>query len=274
MEDIMEELESFQCEIDGSITDIKSDFYGKKLAIGTTTGKIILYENFQGKLQKKSEIKAHNGIVFKVEFTNPKFGPYIISCGYDKKVNIIQEGMNGQLDLIYEFNEFPNSVTCLSISYDINQLIFISGCLDGNITIHKFNNNDFENETIFAHDFGVNSISFFKNSKNNEFVTCGNDNLIKIWKFNNDSKKFENYDTIKEIECISNDVCCRDSQHFASCSEDGSVYYWKKDEGKWNPKEIISNPTPVIKVAFNEEGSALAIIGTDGVHQVYSEKSF
>ena len=245
----MDEIDSIECETDGSITDIKSDFYGKKIAIGTTTGKILLYENFQGKLQKKSEIKVHNGIVFKVEFTNPKFGPYIISCGYDKKINIIQEGINGQLDLIYEFNEFPNSVTCLSISYDQNQLIFVSGCLDGNITIHKFNNNDFENETIFAHDFGVNSISFFKNSKNNEFVTCGNDNLIKIWKFN-------------------------DSQHFASCSEDGSVYYWKKDEGKWNPKEIVSNPTPVVKVAFNEEGNALALIGTDGVHQVYSEKSF
>ncbi len=272
----MEELESFQCEIDGSITDIKSDFYGKKLAIGTTTGKIILYENMNGKMEKKSEIQAHNGIIFKIEFTNPKLGPYIISCGYDKKINIIQEEFNGQLTLIYDFNEFPNSITSLSISFDINQLIFISGCLDGNITIHKYNNNinDFENETLFAHDFGVNSISFFKNSKNNEFVTCGNDNLIKIWKFNNESKKFENYDVIKDIECITNDVCCRDSNHFASCSEDGSVYYWKKKEGKWVFKEIVSNPTPVVKIHFNEEGSALSLIGNDGVHQVYSEDSF
>ena len=53
----MDEIDSIECETDGSITDIKSDFYGKKIAIGTTTGKILLYENFQGKLQKKSECK-------------------------------------------------------------------------------------------------------------------------------------------------------------------------------------------------------------------------
>ena len=101
----------------------------------------------------KNKINStHNGIIFKLEFTNPKLGPYVMSNGYGEKMDVVQGEFNGQLTLIYDCNEFPNSITSLSIIFDINQLIFISRCLDGNITIYKYNNNinDFENETLFA----------------------------------------------------------------------------------------------------------------------------
>jgi protein transport protein SEC13 len=273
--DQIEYLTDITCEINDTITSIKPDNYGRRLAIGTSNGMIYIYQSINKTYQKIYEYQAHNGPIFQIDWSHQRYGNMFVTCGFDKKVKLFQE-INNIYDLLLEFNEHNNCVICVSFYYNSNEFLFVSGGLDGYIVIYKYQNEnrDFEIKKIFAHNFGVNCISFFKCDNYISFVTCGNDNLIKIWKFNNDSKKFENYDTIKDIECITNDVCCRDSQHFASCSEDGSVYYWKKDEGKWNPKEIISNPTPVIKVAFNEEGSALAIIGTDGVHQVYSEKSF
>ena len=51
----MEEIEKITTEITEDICDIETDFYCRKLAIGTSTGKIYIYDNISGAYTKVSE---------------------------------------------------------------------------------------------------------------------------------------------------------------------------------------------------------------------------
>ena len=109
----MEEIEKITTEITEDICDIEIDFYCRKLAVGTSTGKIYIYENINGTNTKVSEIAAHIGPIFKLSWSHPSFGPILASCGFDKKVNLFQEINNNYYDLLLEFNEHNNYVICV-----------------------------------------------------------------------------------------------------------------------------------------------------------------
>ena len=71
-----------------------------------------------------------------------------------------------------------NSVKTLKFSPSSDDLLLISGDLNGNIISCQYFNKDFILKKTIGHEFGVNSIDFLDDTN---FVTCGNDNNIKIW---------------------------------------------------------------------------------------------
>ena len=67
-------------------------------------------------------------------------------------------------------------------------LILICGSTDGYISLHEYKNEIWNSFKLFGHGFGVNGLSWGPSTySENEnlaplrFVSCGNDNLIKIW---------------------------------------------------------------------------------------------
>ena len=276
--DHIEQIDSIKCEIEGTITAIKPDNYGRRLSIGTSTGKIYIYKKINNSFQKVYELEAHIGPILKIDWAHQNYGNIFVTCGFDKKVNLFQEIVNENFSLLYEFNEHNNCVTCVSFYNNANNFLFISGCLDGNIAVHKYQseNQDFITHKIFAHNFGVNSISFFHNNDIISFVTCGNDNLIKVWKFNNEKGEYENIFIEDKLDSINRFVCCKDEYNFFSCGDDGVVYYFVKNKEKnnWDYKEIFSNSTPIVGLSLNENGNAIDVIGIDGVDKVITEDEF
>jgi len=267
----MEQIDTFKTDIEGEITDIKPNYYGKKIAISTSSGNVYIYQIIHDKLEFSTEFKAHLGAVFKVEWSNPKFGIMLITTGFDRCVKIFTENYQGQFDLMYEYNEYTNLVNSLTISLDSDKFIFISGSLDGNIVIHEYKNQQIENIKLYAHDFGVTSISFFKKNCQ-QFITSGFDNLVKIWKFSNNLNSYKNIFTVKDLDTITRSVSCKVND-FITCGDDGILYYWKKNgEATWEKKEIYSHNSPLVKCEFNEEGNVICCIGNDGVEKLIKDK--
>ena len=219
---------------------------------------------------KITEIKAHDGPCFACDFSHSKFGSLLLTCGYDKKVYLWGE-MNGQYDKVYEYTKHTNIVTCGCFdNQNESELLFVTGDLNGGICIHEYKNSNFVTKEFNAHGFGVNSISFF--SKGNNFITCGNDGVIKYWFFDNEWKETE----IETIDSIVKDVACRNNAdfEFVSGSEDGTLLYWKKINDNWEKKAITTCESPISKLSWNDNGNTLTLIDSEGEQQIFTQEAF
>ena len=273
----MEEIETIKTEITEDICDIETDFYCRKIAVGSSLGKIYLFENLNGTTSKISEIQAHIGPIYKLSWSHPSFGPILASCGLDKKVNLFNLNQNYQLGQIYEQDKHDNCVNTLKFCPSSNILLLISGDLDGNIITCEYYNKDFILKKTFAHDFGVNSIDFLDE---NNFVTCGNDNIIKIWNYSQENGnvvikcEYELKDN-KDNNITTKDLSCKDNKHFVCCGASGDEgivnYYFLNEENKWETKKIYENKGKLEKIRFNEEHTCIAIINEDGNENIIME---
>ena len=270
----MEEIEKIATEIPEDICDIEIDFYGRKLAVGSSTGKIYIFENLNGNYSKVSEISAHIGPIFKLSWSHPSFGPILASCGFDKKVNLYKIDPQYKLEKIYEHDKHNNCITALKFSPSSNNLLLISGDLNGNIIACEYLDKDFGIKEIFGHDFGVNSIDFFDDKT---FVTCGNDNTVKIWNYLNENGNVEikNIFVINDNNICTKDLSCKDNKHFVCCGYSGDEgivnYYVLNDENKWEVNEIYKQNGKLEKIRFNEEHTCIAVIDESGKESVIME---
>ena len=270
----MEEIEKIATEIPEDIYDIEIDFYGRKLAVGSSTGKIYIFENLNGNYSKVSEISAHIGPIFKLSWSHPSFGPILASCGFDKKVNLYKIGPQYKLEKIYEHDKHNNCIITSKFSPSSNNLLFISGDLNGNIITCKYLDKDFIIKEIFGHDFGVNSIDFFDDKT---FVTCGNDNIIKIWNYSNENGNVEikNIFVINDNNICTKDLSCKDNKHFVCCGNSGDEgivnYYVLNDENKWEVNEIYKQNGKLEKIRFNEEHTCIVVIDETGKESIIME---
>ena len=270
----MEEIEKIATEIPEDICDIEIDFYGRKLAVGSSTGKIYIFENLNGNYSKVSEISAHIGPIFKLSWSHPSFGPILASCGFDKKVNLYKIDPQYKLEKIYEHDKHNNCITALKFSPSSNNLLLISGDLNGNIIACEYLDKDFGIKEIFGHDFGVNSIDFFDDKT---FVTCGNDNTVKIWNYLNENGNVEikNIFVINDNNICTKDLSCKDNKHFVCCGYSGDEgivnYYVLNDENKWEVNEIYKQNGKLEKIRFNEEHTYIAVIDESGKESIIME---
>jgi len=272
----MEEIDKIKTEIPEDICDIEADFYRRQLAIGTYAGNLYIYNNLNEKPSKIVEIPAHIGPIYKISWSHPSFGPVIGTCGFDKKVNFyILNERNNQLEKIYDYEMHDNSVKCLKFCGSSDELILISGCLNGDIVICKYLDKNFILEKVNAHNFGVNSIDFFDNKT---FVTCGNDNTIKIWNFSLENGKItvKNEKTLKDNSTTNiTDVSVKDNKHFVCCGESdegGIVNYWiLNEENKWEPHEIYRENVKIEKIRFNDDHTCIAVIDSEGKEHLILE---
>lgn len=267
----MEEIDKIKTEISEDICDIEIDFYCRKLAVGTSLGKIYIFENINGTTSKTSEINAHVGPIYKLSWSRPSFGPILASCGFDKNVNLFKIE-NNKSEKIYEYSLHENSVKTLKFSPSSNNLLLISGDLNGNIVTCEYQNKNFILKKTFAHDFGVNSVDFL-DDKN--FVTCGNDNIIKIWNYSEDNGNVEIKSEIKDNNMSTKDLSCKDNKHFVCCgsSEDEGVinYYVLNEDNKWDVNEVYKQNEKLEKIRFNEEHTCIAIINEEGKESIIME---
>jgi protein transport protein SEC13 len=270
----MEEIEKIATEIPEDICDIEIDFYGRKLAVGSSTGKIYIFENLNGNYSKVSEISAHIGPIFKLSWSHPSFGPILASCGFDKKVNLYKIDPQYKLEKIYEHDKHNNCITALKFSPSSNNLLLISGDLNGNIITCEYLDKDFSIKEILGHDFGVNSIDFFDDKT---FVTCGNDNIVKIWNYLNENRNVEikNIFVINDNNICTKDLSCKDNKHFVCCGYSGDEgivnYYVLNDENKWEVNEIYKQNGKLEKIRFNEEHTCIAVIDESGKESIIME---
>ena len=170
-------------------------------------------------------IFRHESSVWQISWSHPRYGNLFASCGFDKKAIIWKENSTKKWDKIFEYDEHKNSVNCLEFAPNEYGLILLCGSSDGFVSIHEYKNENWSSVKLFAHGFGVNGVSwghvpsasekidlFFNSLPPLRFVSCGVDNLVKIFQAkDNDIKSFHVVTTLEAHDDIVKDVAWRSS---------------------------------------------------------------
>jgi protein transport protein SEC13 len=176
--------------------------------------------------------------VWKVSWSHPRFGSLLATCGFDKKILIWRESTQYKWDKIYEYNDHKNSVNTVTFAPEESGLILLGGSSDGYISIHEYKNEVWSAFQFHGHGFGVNSISWapsvnpntsqnsFIANRPQRFVSCGMDNLIRVWQSRDNSiKSFHVTATLQGHEDFVRDVAWRpnSNSNFDTIASGGDV---------------------------------------------------
>lgn len=280
---------------DDLIHDAVLDYYGKRLATCSSDKTIKLFDIDGDNYKLVETLIGHEGPVWQVSWAHPKFGSILASCSYDGKALIWKEQPETrQWSIIAEHKIHQASVN--SVSWAPNELGAVLLCTssDGKVSVIDFKDDGTTSHVIFdAHAIGVNSASWAPitttntNNTNNlttstpnerRFVTCGSDNLAKIWKFDSKENKYieearleGHTDWVRDVSW-SPSVLIR--SYIATASQDRSVLIWSQDKsGKWQKQLLTEEKFPDVcwRCSWSLSGNILAVSGGDNKVSLWKE---
>lgn len=276
------------------IHDAQMDYYGKRLATCSSDRTIKIFEVIQNTQDLVATLAGHEGPVWQVDWAHPKFGSILASCSYDRKV-IIWKETNGAWNKLYEFCEHKSSVNSVQWAPHEWGLMLACASSDESFSIVYYSDGDWRyKKQESAHTLGCNSVSWSPainpgslvegrarsstaSSSTKRLVTGGGDNLVKIWREENDEwvleEKLEGHsDWVRDVAwCPSVGLPL---SRIASCSQDCKVIIWTKDEntgGKWNSVVMKTFSDVVWHSSWSITGDILAVSGADNKVTLWKE---
>lgn len=275
------------------IHDAQMDYYGKQLATCSSDRTVKIFEVINNTQSYLTTLRGHDGAVWQVAWAHPKFGNVLASCSYDRKV-VVWKGSGSEWNKIYEFCEHKSSVN--SIQWAPHEFGLILACassdesfsilslVDGQWKYHKHEN---------AHSLGCNAISWgpsinpgslvdggskVGSSSAKRLVTGGGDNLVKVWREENDVWLLEGKPLESHTDWVRDVAWCPSVglpvSRIASCSQDCKVIIWTKDEstgGSWTDKVLSVFQDVVWHASWSLTGDILAISGGDNKVSLWKE---
>jgi len=272
---------------EAAVHDTKFDYYGRFLGTAASDGTIKVFEILPEKSQKKIwGHKAHDGPVWQLSWSHPKFGPYLASCGYDCKVIIWKRGVNNQFTQIYVYNDHTSSVNAVEFQ-PMDELILLVGASDG-ISLHSYNQSQggFQCSAKFAaHHGGVNCVSWSlqrklvverSNDSTNRvlrFASGGCDNQVIVWRRTTEGH-WEQENELQEDghQDWVRGVAWAPAAPVIASAGDQTVKIWKEMNGVWTVQQTLAFESQVWSVSFSQAGNTLAVADTTKV-TLYKESA-
>lgn len=277
---------------DDLIHDAVLDYYGKRLATSSSDKTIKIFE-IEGTENYKliTTLTGHEGPVWQVSWAHPKFGSILATCSYDGKALIWKEQPETQQwSIIAEHSVHQASVN--SVSWAPHELGAVLLCTssDGKVSVVDFNDDGTTSHVIFdAHAIGVNSASWAPITNNSgkdatslkqqrRFVTCGSDNLTKIWKFDPSKNSYIEEATLEGHTDWVRDCAWSPSilirSFIATASQDRTVLIWSQDkDGVWQKQLLTEEKFPDVcwRCSWSLSGNILAVSGGDNKVSLWKE---
>jgi len=286
------------------IHDAQLDYYGVRLATCSSDKSIKIFDVSNNQQRLIAELKGHEGPVWQLSWSHPTFGSLLASCSYDRKVLIWKEvsstglppqstntaGAGGtQYSVIYEYDRHTSSVNTVAWAPYEYGLMLACGSSDGSISIISSTGDGRWTTKKIAdcHPPGVNALSWApavlpQTSDDTgvqttgdvvkRFVSGGCDNLVRIWKEQDDG-------WVEETHLDQHNDWVRDvawaptfgfhKEKLASCSQDGRVYVFTRDlrsSSNWECTQIGTQFNDVVwSVSWSLTGDILAVASADKV---------
>lgn len=268
------------------IHDAVLDYYGKKLATASSDKTIKIFD-IDGENYKLMETLAnHDGPVWQVAWAHPQFGTILASCSYDGKAiiwKVLPE--TNQWAIIAEHTIHQGSVNSVSWAPQELGAVLLCTSSDGKVSVVDFNENGTTSHVVFeAHSIGVNSASWAPVTTGKDgqhqrrFVTCGSDNLAKIWVFDaamgnyvEEARLVGHTDWVRDV-AWSSSVLVR--SYIATASQDRTVLIWSQDEsGNWQKQPLTEEKFPDVcwRASWSLSGNILAVSGGDNKITLWKE---
>ncbi|KAK1922175.1 putative vesicle budding-related protein [Papiliotrema laurentii] len=295
------------------IHDAQLDFYGKRLATCSSDKTIRIFNVVKGEAKGDPIIlKGHTAPVWQLAWAHPSFGSILASCSYDGRVFIWKEvgsgqarGSGGELqdgwERIKEHTLHTASVNSISWApYELGPIIACASS-DGKISVLSFQNDGSTDASIFpAHGTGANAVSWAPSVTTSSesqqpgqlvpqkrFVSAGSDNLIRIWRFDEEAKKWIEDEVIRGHDDWVRDVAWAPNvglpgTHIASASQDRTVLIHSRasPSSPWKSSNLLPNapdskdphfPDAVWRVSWSLAGNILAVSCGDGKVSLWKE---
>ncbi|EIW71941.1 hypothetical protein TREMEDRAFT_41427 [Tremella mesenterica DSM 1558] len=306
------------------IHDSQLDYYGKRLATCSSDKTIRIFNVIRGEAKGEPVIlKGHSAAVWSVAWAHPSFGSILASCSYDGRVFIWKEVGSGQAkggggelqdgwERIKEHTLHTASVNSISWApYDLGPIL-VCGSSDGKVSVLTFQNDGSTDASIFpAHGTGANAVSWAPSvvftaplqatatsrpagptsssqlAVQKRFVSGGNDNLIRIWTYDDVAKKWEEEEVIKGHDDWVRDVAWAPNiglpgMYIASASQDRTVLIHSRPSpsAPWTSTALLPSapnskdphfPDAVWRVSWSLAGNILAVSCADGKVSLWKE---
>lgn len=274
------------------IHDAEMDYYGLRLATCSSDNTVKIYNIKNGTHTLAADLKGHFGPVWQIAWAHPKFGSLLASCSYDRKV-IIWKEQNGEWFKYYEYSNHDSSVNSVQWAPPEHGLMLACGSSDGSISIltYQMEVGTWEAKKIpNAHTIGCNAVSWCpaiypdniatetgqtQSVFTKRLVTGGCDNLVKIWKEQDDRWVEENKleihsDWVRDVAWAPS-VGLRKS-YIASCSQDRRVIIWTSEDNiNWNSTILNTFDDVVWNVSWSLMANILAVSGGDNKISLWKE---
>ena len=212
------------------ITDCAFDYFGSKFACSSMDNSIVVYESTKETPELIATLKEHKSPVWRVQWSHPRFGPILASCGYDKQVLLWKETSPKQYNVIYAFTKHTKSVNSICFFPESEGLKLVCGSSDGQVSVLQYNqgNNTWSDEMFVADESGVNAVQVVKYNKQIYIITGGCESILKVFVKQNNAWKCikevkQHQDWIRDIAAIVKD----DKVLIASCSQDKTTIVYE-----------------------------------------------
>lgn len=241
-------------------------------------------------------LQGHEGPVWEISWSHPKFGVVLASCSFDGSVLIHRESPPGSWTLIHAARGLHDS-SVNGVSFGPHQygLTCAAASSDGRVSFLSHNEDDtWSVEYVTDNALGVNAVTWApyvplsgaggsgesdttaSTNVQPRVATAGCDNRIRFWTKSAASGQWTE-DTTPLGQAVSHSDWVRDVAWappivpgvdvVASCSEDGTVIVWTQKDGEgsaaWEPTLLNNFGEPVWRLSWSVTGSILAVSSGD-----------
>ncbi|KAL7549883.1 hypothetical protein ACHAWF_013138 [Thalassiosira exigua] len=285
------------------VHDAQLDFYGTKLATGSSDRTIKVYDISGNSYSPNATLTGHSGPIYQLSWSHPKYGSSLASASFDASVLIHRESRPGEWILVKAFvGLHEGSVNSVAFAPHEYGLLAAAASSDGRVSVLSHETDDsWTVEYLKDGPLGVNAVSWAPYGvlapkedggspevAPQRLATGGSDNGVRIWTksaatgqweqeaFENASPDVGHKDWVRDVAWAPNVIPGRSV--LASCSEDKTVIIWTQggddgadDSGKWAPKVLHTFEDPVWRVSWSVTGNILAVSSGDSNVTLWKE---
>lgn len=261
-----------------AVTDVALDNFGKRVATAYSDNTIKIIDASGTNSSQLATLTGHQGPVWKVSWSHPKFGSLLASCSYDGRVIIWKENSENEWIQFHVFDDHKSSVNSIAWApYEVG-LSLACGSSDGSISIYTARPDGFWDTIRIdqAHPVGVTSVSWGSSLAPGsplfpalldpvpKLVSGGYDGTVKVWALHNGAWTLDAPSLKMHTDCVLDVAWAPSFGHtksiIASVSEDGQVIIWTKTEGgPWKGKVLKDFEAPVSALSWSPTGNVLAV---------------
>ena len=246
-----------------------------------------IYNVSETSYELSATLQGHEGPVWQVSWSHPKFGVVLASCSFDGSVLIHRETRPRDWTLLYAARHLhESSVNGIAFAPHEFGLMAAAASSDGRVSVLTHQpDNSWSVEYIQDNPLGVNSVSWapdgaYHDSSNPDkfeyprLVTGGGDNRIRFWvqqesgQWTEDatspvSKDLSHADWVRDVAWAPSIL--PNVNVVASCSEDRTVLIWTQNgrNEEWKASLLHTFDSPVWRVSWSVTGHMLAVSSGD-----------
>eukprot|EP00980_Cylindrotheca_fusiformis_P019073 scaffold6433_cov125-Cylindrotheca_fusiformis.AAC.15 len=269
------------------VHDAQLDYYGCKLATCSSDRTIKIYNVSEASYELSATLQGHEGPVWQVSWSHPKFGVILASCSFDGSVLFHRETRPRDWTLLHAARHLhESSVNGIAFAPHEFGLMAAAASSDGRVSVLTHQpDNSWSVDYIQDNALGVISVSWapsgaYYDSNNPDaaefprLVTGGCDNRIRFWEqqesgqWSEDthspvSKEFYHSDWVRDVAWAPSIL--PNVNVVASCSEDRTVLIWTQNgqHEEWKAILLHTFDSPVWKVSWSVTGHMLAVSSGD-----------